>query len=57
MNTEMIVEGAVLGYVMRNKLDVDDTALDKAVYQVTRKVEDGWELSNGLIETYPLKIN
>ena len=52
MNTEMIVESAVLGYIMRNKLDVDDTVLDNAVYQVTRKVEDGWELSNKLIATY-----
>lgn len=57
MNTEMIVESAVMGYVMRNKLDVDDTSLDNTVYQVTRKVEDGWELSNDLIATYLIKDN
>lgn len=57
MNTEMIVESAIMGYVMRKKLDVDNTWLDNTVYQVTRKVEDGWELSNELIATYLIKDN
>lgn len=55
MNTEMIVESAVMGYVMRNKMDVEDVALDNTVYQVTRKVEDGWELSNELIASHLFK--
>lgn len=49
MNTEMIVESAVLRYIMRNKLDVEDAVLENALYKMTRKVEAGWELSNELI--------
>lgn len=55
MNTEMIVESAILSYVKRHGVRWIDVMIDEMIWPITRRVEDGYELNDDLIEAYLLK--